>query len=110
MQICQQVLHLLLREDLPEARHGIAPIDDNFAHPFIGGRQTAFMQKRMLEHSLQAWAFLSTGRVRLMTAVTIVVVKLASGGLLPIQPKFGIALAQLRVASGEKESGAAHQP
>ena len=102
MQICQQVLHLLLREHLPKARHGIAPVDDNFTHALICGRQTAFTQKRMLEHSLQARAFFPAGRVRLMAAVAIMVVKLASGGLLRIQPKFGIALAQLRIASGEK--------
>ncbi len=102
MQISQQVLHLLLREHLAESRHGIAPVDHNFTHAFIRGRQTAFVQVGMLEHSLQARAFFAAGGVRLMAAVAIMVIKLASGGLLRTQPKFGIALAQLRVASGEK--------
>lgn len=57
MQIGQQILHLLLREHLAKTRHGVAPIDHNFAYSVIRCRQTAFLQEGLFEDSLQAWAF-----------------------------------------------------
>lgn len=102
MQIGQQVLHLLLREHLTKTRHGIAPVDHNFAYAVVRCRQTTFLQEGTLEDSLQAGAFFPARGVGLMAAIAIMIVKLAPGGLLRIQAEFSVAFAQLGIASGEK--------
>jgi len=52
---------------------------------------------------LHAWTLAAAGRIGRVTAITIVVVNAASGGLLRIKSELGVRLAALDVAARTQE-------
>src|SRR5579859_5450084 len=55
----------------------------------------------MLDHSLEAWAFLAASGIGLMAAIAMSVIDFSAGGLLRIEAEFGVGLAALDVTRGE---------
>jgi len=58
VQVGEQVLDLILRHYLAEARHHVAAGLDEFAYTFVIRRQPALGQELLLEDPLQAAPFL----------------------------------------------------
>jgi|SRR5580698_1897104 hypothetical protein len=102
VQIRQQIVDLLLTKNLGEAWHLVAPQANYIRHPVIIRRHAAHRQILPLENAFHAGPLPSARRVRFMTPVAIIVVNLASGDLLRIKSKFGIALAALNIAAGQQ--------
>ena len=82
MQVSQQILYLLVREDIPKATHFAAAQPDDFADPFIVRGQSAFRKKRLFENPFEAGPLFIAGGVRLMATVTIIIVKTTASRLL----------------------------
>jgi hypothetical protein len=52
VQVCQQILHLLLRHDLAKPRHHIPAGRDHLAHAVVIGRHPALRQELLFEYAL----------------------------------------------------------
>src|ERR1035438_3197297 len=105
MQIRQQIFNLLIAHYLIEAFHFRSPILNDVEHAVIVGGQSAEGKIGMFEYALQTWTLFAAGRVRLVTAITIIIVEPPSVGLLRIEPKFGVGLPPLNVTAAECENG-----
>ncbi len=73
------------------------------ADALVVGRHPADRQKLLLEYPLKAWTLLVAPRIGLVAAITIIVIDLATGGLLRRQPEFGIALTALHIAARKND-------
>src|SRR5271170_4547674 len=105
VQVCQQVLNLLLRHDLAETFHLGPAVLDDVCNTLIVRGESANRQILLLENALQSRAFLATRRIGLMTAVAIVVVEFSARGLLRIESEFGIGFAALDITANQREKG-----
>src|ERR1700687_3136124 len=103
MHVGQQILDVLRAQHLAVARHIRTAVADDVGHAFVIRRQSSFRKILMLENAFQAWALLALGGVGAVTAVAVVVVNLAPGGLLGVEAEFGIGLAALHLASRKYE-------
>jgi hypothetical protein len=101
MHVNKQILNLLIRERLPEARHLASAEANDFAYALIVRGQAAERQVRLAEHPLQRRSLFPTRGIRFVTAIAVVVVNLAANDLLRIESKFGVTLTPLSVAAGK---------
>jgi hypothetical protein len=102
VKIRQQIVNLLLTENLGEARHLVAPQANNIRHPVVIRRHPAHWQILPLENAFHAGTLPPSGRVRRMAPVAIIVVNPAPGDLLRIESEFGVTLAALDIAAGQR--------
>ncbi len=102
VQVSQQILHALLVQRLAVARHFVAAKADDLAGAVVIRRQPAHWKVLVLEYALQSWAFFPFGGIRPMAAVAVVVINLASGGLLRVEAEFGVRLSALDIATRER--------
>lgn len=98
MQIRKQILDLLVRHDLVKTLHLGASILNDVSYALIIGGESAQRQVLMFEDAFETRTLFAVRRVRLVAAVTIVVIQLAASGLLRVEAEFGIGLAPLNVA------------
>src|ERR1700675_1636990 len=103
VQIRQQVFNLLLRHNLAKAFHLGTSILHDVSYAFVICRQSALRQVLLLEDTLQARPFFAVGRVRFMATVAIVVIEFSSCSLLRVESEFGLGLAALDIAAGERD-------
>jgi hypothetical protein len=103
MQICQQIVNLLLIENLRISRHLVPPQPNNVHDPVVIRWHAAHGQILSLEYALHARALTSPRRVRRMAPVAIIVVDPAPGDLLRIESEFGVTLAPLNIAAGQRQ-------
>ena len=97
MQIGKQIIELLLIQHLTERRHFIPAHLDDITDAIVIGRHPAHRKIFFLEKTLHARSLASPRRIRLVTAVTVIVVKAPPGSLLRIEPEFDIAPAALHI-------------
>jgi hypothetical protein len=102
MQIRQQIVNLLRAEDLGEARHLVAPQTHDVRDPIVICRHPAHWKILPLENAFHAGTLTPPRRVRRMAPVAIIVVNPAPGDLLRIESEFGVTLAALDIAAGQK--------
>lgn len=102
VQIRKQILNLLLVQHLAVSRHLVAAHANNVGDAIVIGRHPAHRQELFLEDALHAWALPSARRIRRMASITVVVINMTTGRLLRIKPEFGVALAALDVAGGQR--------
>src|ERR1700683_2017847 len=109
MQVGQQILHVLPAQHLAVARHIGTAVANNVRDAVVIRGQSGVGKILMLENALQARTFLSLRGIGPVTAVAVVVIELASGGLLRVEAEFGVRVAALHVATregGERRSRA----
>lgn len=99
VQVCQQILDLLLIQGLAERWHFVAAQSNDVGHAVIICRQTAQPQIFMLEYSLQTGPFFAARRIRFMAAIAVLIIDSTSGCLLGIQSKFRIGFTPFDVAT-----------
>src|SRR5258708_13917543 len=92
---------MLRGQDLAVTGHIGTPVANNIGHTLVIGGQPSLRKKFILEYALQSWTFLALGGMRPMTAVAVVVIKLAACGLLRSEAEFGVRFAALYIATGE---------
>jgi hypothetical protein len=109
MQVCEQILQILLGELLAVRRHFLAPHPNDIADAIVVRRQSAQRKEFVLEDSLQTRPFLASRRVGFVAAAAFVVINLSTRRLLEIETEFRIRLAALYVAAcnhcDRKQSG-----
>ena len=86
MQVGQQILHVLRTQHLAVACHIRAAVANNVAHAVVIRRQSSLGKILVPENALQSRTFLSLGGIRPVAAVAVVVINLASVGLLRLRP------------------------
>src|SRR5208283_2915904 len=101
MQVCEQVVDVLRVEGLAVAGHLVTTETNDVTYALVIRGQAAQRKVFILEDALQPRPFLAASRVRLVAAVTVRVINLATGGLLRIEAKLRVRLAPLYVASEE---------
>jgi hypothetical protein len=104
VQICQQILHLLLRHDRTKTWHHVATRQDHLADALVIGRHSALRQELFLENALQAATFFVARRVWFVTTVAVLIVEAPAGGLLRTQTQLGVALPTLNLAAAEEDN------
>jgi|SRR5579863_380653 len=107
MEVGEQIVDLLLVKHLTVGGHLVAAETDNVGHTIIVSGHAALGKVLPFENAFHAGPLASTGGIGSVTAVAIVVVDAAAGGLLGSEAEFGVALAALDVAAGKdcEESG-----
>ncbi len=98
MQIRQQIVHLIRRQNISKAIHLIPAEHNDIAYPVVIRRHAAGAQVLLLENALQAWALASPCRIRRVATVTVLVKDVTSVSLLRSQPKFSVAATALDFA------------
>jgi len=79
----------------------MAAIADDLADAVVIRRQTAHWKILVLEDALQPRTFSPFSGIRTVAAIAVVVINLASGGLLRIETEFGVGLAAFDIATRE---------
>lgn len=102
MQIRQQAVHLLRGQNISESIHFVPSEHNDVVDAIVVCRHSALAQVLFLENPLQAWALASARRIWRVAAGAVLVVNVASLGLLGIQPKFSVALPALCIAAGKE--------
>jgi len=82
VQIRQQIVHLIGCQNISEAIHLIPAKHNDIAYSIVIRRHAAGAQVLLLENALQARSLASARRIRRVATVTILVVDVASFGLL----------------------------
>jgi len=103
MQISQQVFNLLVSHNLAEAFHFRSAVLHDVSHALVICGKSTLGQVLPLEDTLQARAFFAMRRIRFMATVAIVVIDFSAGGLLRVEAEFGVGLAALDIATGERD-------
>src|SRR5215471_11112308 len=103
VHIRKQILHLLIAQNLAEAFHFAAAMQDDVSHAFVVDGKAADHHVLAPVDPFQARAFLAARGVGLVAAVAVVVINLATRALLGVQTEFSVGFATLDVASGNKE-------
>ena len=84
MQIGEQIVDLLVGQYIAEAVHLVSADADDVAHPRVVGWHAAHAEIRLLENALQTWSSSSARGVCRMATVAVLVVDVASSGLLRV--------------------------
>lgn len=106
MQVSEQIVDLLLIKNLPVCWHFVSAHFDDIGYAIIVRGHSAHGQILLLENALHTWPLPSTRGVGSVTAVAVIVIDTASGGLLRIEPKFRVTLAALHIARRKNENQA----
>jgi len=85
VQVCQQIIDLLVSEHVAEAIHFVPPHADDVAGAVVIGRHTAGREIWLLEHAFQTRSLPLSRRIRRVAAVTILIIDVPSRGLLRAQ-------------------------
>ena len=99
MQICKQIIDLLIAEHVAESLHLVAAHANDVFDPVVIGGHTTGRKVVSLKQPPQAGSLALPRGIGRVTAITIFVVNMAPCRLSRRQSKFGIALAALDVAS-----------
>src|SRR5882757_3634478 len=108
MQICKQIFDLLIAHHTPETFHLAAPVFHNLSDTFVISRQAAHRQVLLFEDTLQRRPLLPPRRVRLVTAIAIVVIKLSPRDLLRVEAKFSVGFPTLNLAPHKRQYAHEH--
>ena len=102
VQVGEEIIELLLREGTANGGHHVAAGEDGLENEsFVGGQSAG--QKWFLEKALQAGSVLSGDRVRIVTGCTILLIQVASRGLLGIWSQLRVGFSGDVVAAPGEE-------
>lgn|SRR5258708_4512815 len=90
VQVCQQILNVLLSELLAVAWHFFAAEANDVGHTIVVCGQSAYREIFVLEDSLETRAFLAFRGIWLVAAVAVGIVNLAARNLLLVQAELGV--------------------
>ncbi len=103
VEVREEIVQLLLGEGCADGRHHVAASQNRLAHEsFVGGKSAG--EKWFLEETLQTGTILARDRMRVVTGRTILLIQMASRGLLRVQSKLGVGFRGVVVAATGEDS------
>jgi len=99
VQVSEQIIDLLLRENLAEALHLITSVKNDVGGAGIVRRHSTHSKVLPLKNTFEARPLALAGRVRGVAAVAILVVDVAPGNLLRVEAQLCVALSAFHFAA-----------